>query len=136
MLAVGRAQSWPNSRGPGPRSAEEGPSTFGEKVTALVQEVTDDKSLEKSERKRQQIANAHKKSDKAKILKMADKISNLRAIAMSPPSDWSIERRLDYIQWARDVADAGLKGVSPLLHQMFDAVVEAAESTHRDPVPT
>jgi len=101
-------------------------SAFGENVAAIVQEVTDDKSLEKSERKRLQIVNAHKKSDQAKILKLADKISNLRAIAANPPSDWPVERRLDYIRWAGQVA-AGLKGVSPALEQEFDRAAETAE---------
>jgi GTP diphosphokinase / guanosine-3',5'-bis(diphosphate) 3'-diphosphatase len=66
---------------------------FGPKVAGIVAEVTDDKTLEKSERKRRQVATAHMKSDQAKMLKLADKTSNLRAIAFSPSPDWSVKRR-------------------------------------------
>jgi GTP diphosphokinase / guanosine-3',5'-bis(diphosphate) 3'-diphosphatase len=87
---------------------------FGDGVANLVEEVTDDKKLEKEERKRLQVENAYKKSSRAKILKLADKTSNLRAIAASPPPGWSVKRRLEYVSWARDVAK-GLTGVSKWL---------------------
>jgi (p)ppGpp synthase/HD superfamily hydrolase len=102
--------------------------SFGEGVAKLVEEATDDKSLDKEERKRLQIETARKKSDRAKILKLADKTSNLRAIAASPPPNWSVQRRLNYVGWAREVA-AGLKGVSPWLEQQFDDAAAAAERT-------
>ena len=70
---------------------------FGEDVTKLVEEVTDDKSLEKQERKRLQVEHSHKKSERAKILKLADKTSNLRTLTASPPPDWSVKRRLEYV---------------------------------------
>jgi GTP diphosphokinase / guanosine-3',5'-bis(diphosphate) 3'-diphosphatase len=76
---------------------------FGEDVASLVEEVTDDKSLGKEERKERQVEEAPNKSDRAKLLKLADKISNLRAIAVSPPRDWSVKRRLEYVNWARRV---------------------------------
>jgi GTP diphosphokinase / guanosine-3',5'-bis(diphosphate) 3'-diphosphatase len=101
---------------------------FGEDVAGLVEEVTDDNSLDKQERKRLQVEHAPKKSDRAKILKLADKISNLRAVAASPAPDWSVKRRLDYIGWARDVS-AGLRGVSPSLEQEFDTVAMLAAAS-------
>ena len=73
---------------------------WGEEVAKLVEEVTDDKGLEKAERKHKQVESASKKSDRAKILKLADKTSNLRAIAASPSPDWSVKRRLEYVAWA------------------------------------
>jgi (p)ppGpp synthase/HD superfamily hydrolase len=99
---------------------------FGEDVACLVEEVTDDKTVDKQERKRLQVANAAKKSERAKVLKLADKTSNLRAIAGSPAAGWSVKRRLDYVNWARAVV-AGLKGVSPWLEGEFEAAAEAAE---------
>ena len=60
---------------------------FGVVVADLVAEVTDDKSLPKAERKRLQVLHAPHKSARAKQLKLADKTSNLRALASSPPSD-------------------------------------------------
>lgn len=99
---------------------------FGEPVAQLVEEVTDDKKLDKQVRKKLQVEHASKKSRSAKILKLADKTSNLRALAASPPSDWSVKRRLDYVAWARDVK-AGLVGVSDWLEGEFDVAAKAAE---------
>jgi (p)ppGpp synthase/HD superfamily hydrolase len=99
---------------------------FGPKVGALVAEVTDDKTVEKSERKQRQIDTAHKKSDQAKMLKLADKTSNLRAITFSPSPDWSVKRRLEYIDWAKKVV-TGLRGVSPWLDEQFDRAAGDAE---------
>ena len=66
-------------------------------------EVTDDKSLPKLERKRLQIATAPKKSRRAKLLKLADATSNVRTLAVDPPTDWDADRALDYIAWAEQV---------------------------------
>ena len=101
---------------------------FGEDVASLVEEVTDDKSLGKEERKERQVEEAPNKSDRAKLLKLADKISNLRAIAVSPPRDWSVKRRLEYVNWARRVKK-GLFGVSPFLEQEFENAAKEAEKT-------
>jgi (p)ppGpp synthase/HD superfamily hydrolase len=101
-------------------------SEFSQNVAEIVMEVTDDKSLPKEERKRKQVENAGRKSDKAKLIKLADKTSNLRALASSPAADWSIERRLEYIEWAKSVV-AGLRGTSPWLEQQFDEAVAVAE---------
>jgi (p)ppGpp synthase/HD superfamily hydrolase len=103
---------------------------FGEDVASIVVEVTDDKSLHKSERKIKQIETASAKSPRAKMLKLADKTSNLRAIASSAPSDWSVKRRMEYIQWARDVA-CGLRGTNPRLEAQFDQAAEAADRSFR-----
>jgi GTP diphosphokinase / guanosine-3',5'-bis(diphosphate) 3'-diphosphatase len=99
---------------------------FGDGVAELVEEVTDDKKLEKQERKRLQVEHAHKKSQRAKILKLADKTSNLRAIAASPPPDWSVKRRLEYVDWARKVS-TGLTGVSKWLEGEFEQAAKDAE---------
>ena len=84
---------------------EEVAERFGTDVADLVVEVTDDKSLSKAERKRLQVVNASKKSVRAQMLKLADKISNLPAILDSPPADWSLERRREYFEWAKRVVD-------------------------------
>jgi (p)ppGpp synthase/HD superfamily hydrolase len=103
---------------------------FGEDVASIVAEATDDKSFPKSERKIKQIETASAKSPRAKMLKLADKTSNLRAIASSAPSDWSVKRRMEYIQWARDVA-CGLRGTNPRLEAQFDQAAEAADRSFR-----
>jgi (p)ppGpp synthase/HD superfamily hydrolase len=99
---------------------------FGTDVADLVAEMTDDKTLEKSERKKRQIESAPKKTDRAKVIKLADKTSNLRALAASPPPDWSVRRRIEYIAWARKVVE-GLRGASPSLEKQFDEAARAAE---------
>lgn len=98
---------------------------FGPDVAGLVAEVTDDKSLPKAERKRLQIVNAPKKSVRAQVIKLADKISNVRAILSSPPADWSLERRREYLDWARQVVD-GLSAPNPILLAEFDRLYSAA----------
>jgi (p)ppGpp synthase/HD superfamily hydrolase len=101
---------------------------FGPRVASLVQEVSDDKTLPKADRKARQVETAAKKSEGAKLIKLADKTSNLRAITHSPAPDWSVKRRLDYVDWARKVV-AGLRGASPSLENQFDhATIEAERS--------
>ena len=100
-------------------------SKFGKHVADLVLEVSDNKSLPKAERKRLQVEHAPHKSSEAKLIKLADKTSNLRAVANSPAADWSVERRLDYISWAKEVV-AGLRGTSPWLEKQFDEAAELA----------
>ncbi len=80
-------------------------TAFGDEICDLVMEVTDDKSLPKDVRKRLQIEHAHLSSDKAKLVKMADKIANLRDQATCPPANWSLERRQTYFDWAKQVVD-------------------------------
>src|SRR4051812_25176099 len=53
---------------------------FGSDVASLVAEVTDDKSLPKATRKALQVEHAPHKSKRAALIKLADKISNLRSI--------------------------------------------------------
>ena len=101
---------------------------FNERVAVLVEECTDDKSLAKEQRKSLQIETAASKSPQAKIIKLADKTSNLRAVASSPPAHWPIERRRAYVVWSRDVANAGLLGQSPLLDRYFEAAAAQAEA--------
>lgn len=100
---------------------------FGEDVASLVAEASDDKTLPKAERKRLQILHAPSRSPRAKLLKLADKTSNLRELSTNPPADWPRERRRDYIDWARAVV-AGLRGASPWLEQCFDEAAAAADA--------
>ena len=92
---------------------------FGPEVAALVAEVTDDKSLPKEERKRLQIDKAPDKSRRAKLLKIADKTSNLRSMVNSPPAGWSQARLRDYVVWAEQVVRA-CRGLNATLDAAFD----------------
>lgn len=92
---------------------------FGNRITAIVAEVTDDKSLPKQVRKVMQIVRAASLSNSAKLIKMADKICNLRDIATCPPQDWSTSRRQEYFDWAKKVVDQ-VRGVNHALATRFD----------------
>jgi (p)ppGpp synthase/HD superfamily hydrolase len=92
---------------------------FGAEVADLVAEVTDDKSLPKAERKALQVAKAPHKSPGGKMIKLADKTSNLRRLIRTPP-DWPVARKHEYFAWATSVAE-GCRGVNPTLEAAFDA---------------
>jgi len=99
---------------------EELVNAFGSRIARIVAEVTDDKRLPKSERKRLQVEHAAALSREAKLVKLADKICNLRDVATRPPAHWDAARRREYFDWARQVID-GLRGVHPRLEAAFDA---------------
>lgn len=104
---------------------EEIEEQYGSDVRNLVEEMTDDKDLKKAERKRLQILHAPDMTDRGKLIKIADKISNIRDIVHRPPPDWTLQRRREYVQWGEDVV-AGCRGVNSGLEQLFDQVVEEA----------
>jgi guanosine-3',5'-bis(diphosphate) 3'-pyrophosphohydrolase len=93
---------------------------FGGAVREIVGEVTDDKTLPKAERKRLQIEHAAHLSGPAKLVKLADKVCNLRDMHKSPPVGWSLEHRREYFDWAKQVVDR-MRGTHPLLEELFDA---------------
>jgi guanosine-3',5'-bis(diphosphate) 3'-pyrophosphohydrolase len=109
-------------------SPEELEMEFGSEVRRLVAEVSDDKGLEKTERKRLQIVHAASASDAAKQLKLADKICNVRDVTLDPPADWSLERRREYLDWAVAVID-GCRGVNAALDRHFDKLVAAGRAS-------
>lgn len=102
---------------------EELAARFGEAVAAIVEELSDDKSLPKQTRKQLQIDHAPHASAQAALVKIADKICNLRDIAQSPPADWSEERRRDYYTWAKAVVDR-LPVDNPALMSAFAAAFQ------------
>ena len=110
------------------RTESEIRDAFGETVLKLVLECTDDKRLEKAERKRLQIVNAPKKSPGAKQIKLADKTCNLLSILADPPSGWSVARQLEYFQWASQVVE-GLTGVNNELDQKATEVLDQGLAT-------
>jgi guanosine-3',5'-bis(diphosphate) 3'-pyrophosphohydrolase len=105
---------------------------FGADIAGIVREVTDDTALPKARRKELQVEHAPHLSHGAKLVKLADKICNLRDVADDPPANWTRERRVEYFEWARRVIE-GLRGTHPALEAVFDAVYKRgltqAEST-------
>jgi (p)ppGpp synthase/HD superfamily hydrolase len=104
-------------------------SLFGAAVAAMVEEVTDNKKLPREERKTAQIVHAPHLSHGAKLIKLADKISNLNSLRLSPPVEWTTERRLAYVGWCQTVV-AGLRGASTMLEELFDEAAEAVRTAH------
>jgi len=107
-------------------TAEELEHAFGAVIASVVLEVTDDKALEYKDRKQHQIDHAPHASSQAKLVKLADKICNLRDILAHPPSNWSVQRKQNYFDWSAKVV-AGLRGASPRLEAAFDVVYARRE---------
>lgn len=99
---------------------------FGSDVAGVVAEVTDDKSLPKLERKRLQISHSGDLSQRAKLVKLADKVMNIRDMLEAPPQNWSKLRTGQYIGWASCVVDR-LRGAHPELEARFDVLYARAD---------
>jgi (p)ppGpp synthase/HD superfamily hydrolase len=106
---------------------EELAQKFGARVAALVVEVTDEMSLPKPQRQQKQIEDAPHKSPGAKLIKIADKISNIRARIVPDPSQDERSDLAAYTIWAEKVV-AGYRGVNAELDAKFDETVSAAKS--------
>ncbi|XP_055324064.1 guanosine-3',5'-bis(diphosphate) 3'-pyrophosphohydrolase MESH1 [Sitodiplosis mosellana] len=94
---------------------------FGKAVRDIVDEVTDDKLKPKQERKRLQIVHAKGASHEAKLVKLADKLYNLRDLERTTPAGWTQERREDYFVWAKEVTD-NLRGTNEQLENALDEI--------------
>lgn len=119
-----------------PTSLAELSRLFGAEVAGLVRELTDDKHLPKAERKRRQVVGAPGKSATAALIKLCDKTCNVRSVADTPPADWSMGRRVSYLDWAEMVV-GGLRGLPDAasgyfareLHGARDRLAEAGAGT-------
>jgi guanosine-3',5'-bis(diphosphate) 3'-pyrophosphohydrolase len=100
---------------------------FGKKVTAIVKEVTDDKSLAKDVRKRLQVEHAPFASHEAKLVKLADKICNVRDILSSPPTGWDLRRKQEYFAWSAAVV-LGIRGTNSKMEKVFDDLMEQGKN--------
>lgn len=104
-------------------TAAELQAEFGTEISAIVLEVTDDKSLPKAVRKQLQVEHAPHSSDAAKLVKLADKICNLRDILRSPPAGWPLERQQAYFDWSAQIL-SGLRGSHPQLELQLQQLLE------------
>ncbi len=101
---------------------------FGERAAAFVVEVTDDMTLPKDERRRRQVVEAPRKSPGAKLIKIADKISNIRARILPRPNQDERDDLIDYLAWAEKVVQ-GCRGINAVLDRTFDETVDVARSS-------
>jgi guanosine-3',5'-bis(diphosphate) 3'-pyrophosphohydrolase len=102
---------------------EELEKSFGRRIRSIVEEVTDDKSLPKPQRKRCQVEHASHLSPEAVLVKLADKISNVLDVTYSPATHWGVQRRRQYLDWAEEVIGNCHK-VNEALEKLFDRVVD------------
>jgi GTP diphosphokinase / guanosine-3',5'-bis(diphosphate) 3'-diphosphatase len=100
---------------------------FGDIVADLVAEVTDDRALKKKDRKQLQIEHAPSLSPGARLIKVADKISNVREIASDPPRKWGVGRQRKYFDWAESVVNA-MGIVDPEMRLVFDKTLADARA--------
>lgn len=101
---------------------------FGREVAGIVAQVTDDKTLPKADRKRLQVAHAASVSKSAKLVKVADKIYNVRDLLSNPVPNWSARRIQGYIAWSKKVVDAlqlssTIPGSGEVLQKQFDQLL-------------
>ena len=102
---------------------------FGTAVGAMVEEVTDNKKASARRAQGRQIVHAPDLSPGAKLIKLADKITNLNSLKSSSSVEWPTERRLAWVEWCQKVV-AGLRGANTMLGEQFDEAAEAAGKAH------
>ena len=95
---------------------------FGEEVARLVKEVTDDKDLPRARRRQAQVEGAPRLSPRARLIRIADKLHNVRSLRDGTPEGWDADRIIGYVDWARTAVDL-LRGTSAELEALFDAAV-------------
>jgi hypothetical protein len=108
---------------------------FGTRVANIIRTNSDDMSLPKSERRHARILAMPHKPKEARIVKIADVISNLRSIVASPPAGWGSDRKLGYLDGCRQLIDAG-RGANGMLEYIFDTTAAEVEQAMRDDVPS
>jgi guanosine-3',5'-bis(diphosphate) 3'-pyrophosphohydrolase len=102
---------------------------FGHEVANIVLEVSDDPRLSKAEQRRRQELGAASLSYGAKLVRIADKISNVRDLVDDPPSTWSIRLRRDYLEWTRRVVER-CRGTNEGLERAYDEAYARARRAH------
>lgn len=113
-----------------PTTPAELEAAFGPDVRRIVEEVTDDTLLPQEERKALQEERARQLSEPARKIRLADKISNVKAVTTAPPVDWPLDRRRDYVEWTERVI-AGCRGICEPLELLYDAALSEARAALR-----
>ncbi|MEY4616492.1 MAG: hypothetical protein RJB66_1452 [Pseudomonadota bacterium] len=109
-------------------SPEEIEVHFGAHIRSIVEEVTDDMTLPKMERRALQVEHAAHLSKEAALVKLADKIANLRDVRHSPPLRWTPDRKQEYREWAQRVIE-NIINPHPKLLVLFSAEISSSSNT-------
>ncbi|HTL80521.1 MAG TPA: HD domain-containing protein [Bacteroidia bacterium] len=96
---------------------------FGKRVAKIVLELTDDKTMTKEERKKEQLLSAKLLSSEARLIRLSDKICNVYDILYAPPGNWDMNRRRDYLHWAEAVIDK-ISGTNEALEKKFAELIK------------
>lgn len=104
---------------------EELEQRFGKKISAMVEEVSDDNSLPRIERKLKQVEHAPHLSKGATLVKLGDKICNVADLIIAPPANWNIDRKTEYLDWAEQVIKH-CKPVNKHLEAHFSKVIASS----------
>lgn len=101
---------------------------FGLEVAGVVAEVTDDKTIPRDERKRHSVLTIASKSRRAQYLKVADQASNIRALVTTPPTGWTLERQVTYVDWGVAIVERVVER-HPHLEEFFWSAVKDARAS-------
>jgi len=82
---------------------------FGGRVLSIVKELSNDRNLSGQENKQRQIEHAPLMSQEAKLVKLADRLYNIRDLQAKTPVTWSKEDVERYFSWAAKLLQ-GLAG--------------------------
>jgi guanosine-3',5'-bis(diphosphate) 3'-pyrophosphohydrolase len=111
-------------------SKEELEEHFGPAIAKLVEELTDDRTLPRDERKQLQVERAGLIPYRAKLVKLADKVCNLYGVALAPPADWSVNRREAYVDWCEEIGRR-LEGTHAELERLLADNIRLARERFR-----
>lgn len=98
---------------------------FGKKIVTIVNDVTDDKSLSKIERKRLQIEHTQGSGIlyESKLVKLGDKFSNLSSLSSSPPVTWSSDEIQGYALWCYRVC-LNLRNINSMMDKLLGTIFD------------
>jgi len=99
---------------------------FGKEIAGLVLELSDDKSLPEDERRKMQTIAARSLSKNAKIIRLADKISNLNELITLPLAE-NRSALSRYADWVEEI----LPALSGICGQLESALIKTLEEARR-----
>jgi guanosine-3',5'-bis(diphosphate) 3'-pyrophosphohydrolase len=99
-------------------SSDELKKHFGDVIASIVMEVSNDMTLSSQQRRVYELEKVVSLSHKAKLVKIADKLANIRDVSTMPPMGWTREKKQDYFDFALEIINQ-IGSVSPRLHQIF-----------------
>ena len=97
-------------------TADEIADNFGKTVAELVLTLSEDKLLNRAERKKQTLDKMKKASAKAKLIKAADRYDNLQD---GFPCVWNTEKKLQYLKESKLLIEALTKNLYDDIYSRF-----------------